>query len=165
MSDIYKQLLELINSNNPSIVPFSTVNISFSEPVVDIGDTWNTKITVSAIPSAGYVGSVDLYYNRIDIAEFGVGIWLFSDTQITNDSLIDLLNINRNAFLLVSDIEPIAIPDMVLGDIMVFPITIKNNSINWIGNNSVSTIIGFPVIAENLNILVNTVFPTNNYLE
>jgi hypothetical protein len=138
--------------------------ISFGPPVPDSSTIRNTKITVNSIAGQGFIGSVDLFYNRISLSAMGNVVWLFSDTPFTPDSVISLLNSGENAFLMVEDVESIVIPEMRVGDIYVLSLTAKPNSINWTDRIDTSLIVGFPSIAASLRNLMNTTLPVPGYL-
>lgn len=167
----YDQLLAVINSDNPSPIPFDLTNITFSDPVPDTGANWNTKITVNAIPNAGFRGAIDLFYNRIDLAAIGVDNWLFADVQFTEDIVLSLINTTRNAFMVPEDIAPLQIPGMRYGDIINVPLISDPISVNWIGQNNLNLFIGLTQIASSLQVaaalfdsLMNTDLATLGYL-
>ena len=164
MPTVYDKLLELINSSSNGSVPFDLSMISFGTPVPDSSTIRNTKITVSSIAGKGFIGSVDLFYNRISLSAMGNVVWLFSDTPFTPASVVSLLNDGENAFLLVDDVESIIIPDMCVGDIYVLSLTAKPDSINWTDKIDTSLIVGFPSIANSLRTLMNTALPAPGYL-
>ena len=165
MATPYDQLLALINQDNPVTPPFDLTNISFSNPVPNTTNSGNTMITVNALPNAEFVGSIDVYYNRIDFKDLDATVWLFSDLPFTEDITVGLLNTFRNCiFLQATDIVPLTIPDMRIGDIVVMNLTAQPNSINWVGQTSMSMFMGFPVIANFLDELVNLEFAKPNYL-
>jgi hypothetical protein len=161
---VHDKLLELLNIDNPNTVIFDNNNISFSDPIAEVGNGYDTKILASALPGTLYTGSILLYYTRINLLELGNAVWLFSDVPFTTDIVISILNTARNAFLIVDDLETIIIPGMALGDIRSIVFTAKPNSVNWIGSNVASIIIGFPSIVNRLNTLLNTKMPTVGYL-
>jgi len=163
-SSSYDKLLDLLNINNPNTVRFDSSNISFSLPTEDIGNGWNTKITVNAIPNSKYVGSVDLFYHRIPLSDVGNNLWLFSDEPFTTESIVEILNSAKNTFLLVTDMDAIAIPEMRVGDIASVNLIAHRESLGWIGNVDVNLIVGFPSIASRLHTLVNTTLPGSEYL-
>jgi hypothetical protein len=165
MTTQYDQLLALINQQNVYKFPLTLDNIAFSNPTPVVGINGNTKITVSSLAGYGFEGTVDVYYNRISFQELDSVVWLFSDTEFTSDSIVTLLNTDRNCIFLAStDIEPITVPGMRVGDVVVLSLVAKPNSINWVDQTSLSLIMGFPSISNDLNNLVNFVFPTQGYL-
>jgi hypothetical protein len=164
MNTIYDQILALINNQNENTVPFSLSNISFSDPIADSTTDHNTKITVESVAGAGYLGSVDLFYNRISLQQIGSFIWLFSDEPFTPDSVLSILNDSRNAFLVSTDVEQLNIPDMTVGDIVVMPIVTKPTSVNYNGESTLSLFTGFPIIANSLDNVMNSILPSANYL-
>ncbi len=164
MATVYDQLLALINSSSNAAVPFDLTNISFGTQVPDSSTSQNTKITVQSVAGAGYVGSVDLFYNRISLTELGNVVWLFSDVPFTPDSVIALLNASMNSFLLVDDVDSVVIPTMRVGDICIVSLIAKPDSINWTDNIDTSLIIGFPSFEDSFNTLMNFTLPAAGYL-
>ena len=161
----YDQLLALLNRDNPSDTPFTADNVTFSNLSVNTTNNRNTKITVNEVPGAGFIGTIDVYYNRIDFQELDSNVWLFSDVPFTSDITINLLNTFRNCvFLQASDVQPLVIPGMRVGDIVVMGLVANATSINWIGQTQLSLFMGFPVIADFLNQLVNINFAAPGYL-
>jgi len=165
MTTLYDQVLNYLNTDNVNQVPLTLADITFSNPVPSNITVDNTLITVSAIAGSGYEGSVELYYNRIDFAELGSTVWLFSDIEFTTDIVISLLNTDRNCiFLDNTDIATLNIPYMVSGDVASVILTAQENSINWTGSTVLSLFMGFPIISNTLHELVNTTFPAPGYL-
>lgn len=66
-----EQLVDLINEANPDLpFPINSVDYEFSNPqsvTVTEEEPTNTRILVIAKPSAPYIGSIDLRYNRINL--------------------------------------------------------------------------------------------------
>ena len=161
MLSSYERLMELINSSNPQTTPFDSNSIKFSDPISDLGNGWNTKITISAMPDSKYEGTVDMHYTRIDLSRIGTGLWLFSDYPFTIQNIVDILNATKNTFLLSEDMGVINIPNMRTGDIDTIKLTTNPKSLGWIGEVNVNLIIGFPGIANILHQLVNFTLPAN----
>lgn len=64
-------LYSLINVANPGLVngSLSDANVTVSAPAILSGDPSgkNTKVTLTSIADAGYTGTADVTYNRLDI--------------------------------------------------------------------------------------------------
>ena len=164
MVSSYDKLIDLLNKDNPYAVRFDSTNIVFSDPIPDDGDSWNTKLTISAVPGSGFIGSVDVTYHRIPLSDIGEGNWLFSDEEFTIDTIVSILNTAKETFLLATDMNTIAIPDMRVGDIETVVLSAHSKSLGWIGSVGVTITLGFPGIAEKLNLLVNNTLPGDGYL-
>lgn len=161
----YDKLLNLINSDNIVIPPLNVDDISFSDPVVDIGATWNTKLTVSSLPTSEYIGSVDVFYTRPNLIELDSTKInnLISEIPFTPEMIINLINANRGTNFNVSDLELISIPIMDIGDVASVTLIMKSNSLTWIGNIDVSVLYGLSNNTDILHNLLNHVFPTDGY--
>ncbi|EKD22663.1 MAG: hypothetical protein ACD_84C00018G0004 [uncultured bacterium] len=156
----HDKLLELLNNDNPRQIKFDRTNVTFSNPIENIGEGYNTRINVDSVPGGGFLGNVDVFYHRINLADLGNDIWLFSDMPFTEDMIISMLNTSRNAFLLASDLDAMAVPIMAVGDIRSIVFTTQPNSVNWIGSNNAMLIIGFPGIVSRLDLFLNTTLPS-----
>ena len=184
MSSINK-LIDLINADNPHPALLSKNNITFSIPTVEVGESWNTVVTVSAIQGSGYVGEVDVRYKRIDLTELGSSVGLISENVFTPDTVVSVLNKSRGAFLGIEDIDFITVPPMGVGDIETIALVARSDSLGWTGRINVSLLVGLPdnisLLHELLNIklpltigpmypadlfhtLLHVKFPSNNYL-
>jgi len=164
MESSYDKLINLLNASNPNPVKFDSSNVSFSDPTPDTGTGWNTKITVNTVPNPKYKGSVDVFYRRIHLSDIGSDVWLFSEEQFTIETIVSILNTAKDTFLLATDMDAIAIPVMRVGDIRTVVLAANPKSLGWVGDVSVSLIIGFPGIASRLHSLMNTTLPGSGYL-
>lgn len=164
-SKIYDKLISLINEANINEHTLTKNEIALSNPIPDSSTTANTKINVLSIPGSGYIGDVDVFYNRIDLAELGTNLSLLSEIQFSLDNIVSELSLSRVADLDLSDIENITIPSMIVGDINNVTLTAKQNSLGWIGENNVSLLYGLSYNSVNpLHHLMNVVLPGANYL-
>lgn len=83
MSDLTKTAKELfyalVNDANAALSakPLADTNVSLSAPTSGTFGEKNTKVTITALADQGYSGTVDVTYNRLDIAT------LFSDASLT----------------------------------------------------------------------------------
>lgn len=158
MSSINK-LIDLINADNPHPALLSEKNITFSVPIVDIGETWNTAVTVSAIKGSGYVGQVVVRYNRIDLSNLGSEIGIISEEAFTADTVVSILNRTRGSFISLDDVSSIAIPVMNVGDIETIALTAKTDSLGWTGRVDISLLMGLPENTGLLHELLNIELP------
>lgn len=61
-------VIDLINAANTSTLDDTKISIGTPSILTDNADGHNTGAKVSAIKGSGYIGSVDITYNRLDIA-------------------------------------------------------------------------------------------------
>ncbi len=114
------QVLALINEDNVATVPGGGLilgtHVSFGVPAVNDhpGATTNTKLTVSSVVNSGYVGSVEVVYDRLDLSGFSA----YGAAEVVipeNPTLQDVLNsFNQlyDANLELADIDQtVALPD------------------------------------------------------
>ncbi len=59
--------LEMIKQTNSTASALTTGMLTYGLPTVDTGDR-NSIVTVTALAGSGYKGSVNMHYNRVDIA-------------------------------------------------------------------------------------------------
>lgn len=101
-----KIILDLINLNNQDDETFSTVSFDTPVPLVT-GSVRNTSLGVNSVPGGRSVGSVTVFYNRLDL---GV---LFSQNKLNvvianPNTTMDLLPIINHTFGLGLDATDIA---------------------------------------------------------
>lgn len=174
----YETLLNIVNADNPIQQPLTAADVVFSDPVIDIGPNWNTKVTITAIPGSRYTGSVDVCYHRelLDALNNSVINEVISDVPFTPELILSLLNASRNTTFTLSDMVccdcgpvcncnkgGISIPDINLGDVASINLTIRSNSLAWIGDTNISVLYGLPTNIGLLHQLLNHVFPNNGY--
>lgn len=148
-------LLGLINSQNNPATPVSADNVEFTN-VTALDAGVRTKATVVAKPNTVYVGSVDIFYNRINLSAIVDGTGLLSATPFTVDMILQKLADNWNAFLTVDDLEPFSIPDTSDGEIHDIPLVAAANSPICVGSVMISL---DQTDTAPLNTLLNTTMP------
>lgn len=160
-------LLNLINSENPHQKDLTLADVTFSEPTIDIGENWNTKVTVDSIPGSRYIGSVEVCYMRPHLAELNNSVisTIISEVPFTPEIILNLLNTSRGTDFTVGDMEEITIPVINMGDIASITLVMKSNSLAWVGDTNVSVLYGLPSNTNLLHELLNHVFPSNNYFK
>lgn len=172
----FESLLNIVNSDNPIQQPLSASDVVFSDPVEDIGPNWNTKVTITAVPGSRYTGSVDVCYNRVPLDALNNSVInnIISDTPFTPELILSLLNASRDTNFTLSDMKccdcdhdchcgGFDIPDIGLGDVASINLTVKSNSLQWIGDTNVSVLYGLPTNISLLHQLLNHVFPNDGY--
>lgn len=172
----YESLLNLINADNPIQQPLTAADVVFSDPIEDIGENWNTKVIVTAVPGSRYTGSVEVCYNRVPLDALNNSVIneVISDVPFTPEMILNLLNSSRDTTFTLSDMQccdckhdcncnTINIPDIGLGDVASINLTIKSNSLHWIADTNISVLYGLPTNIGLLHQLLNHVFPNNGY--
>jgi len=162
----FESLLNIVNADNPIQQPITAADVVFSDPIEDIGETWNTKVTITAIPGSRYTGSVDICYHRepLDVLNNSVINEVISDVPFTREMILNLLNSSRDTTFTLSDMACcFCVPDIELGDVASINLTVKSNSLEWIGDTNISVLYGLPTNIGLLHQLLNHVFPNDEY--
>ena len=155
-------IIALINADNPIDIPHTSESITLSLPVVDIGESWNTKLTVSSVDGYGYFGDVDVFYHRIELAELGP-INLLSETPFTRETIVALLNSRKGTELDVSDVVDLFVPDMALGETGTVVLAAQADSLGWTAEAEIALLFGLPENVDLLHQLVTVTFPASGY--
>lgn len=102
-------LLDQINEDNTSSL--TPALVTFGAVATDAG-VRNSKITVTSQAGSGYTGSVEVFYNRVDLATVpGARSTTFQVGDATNLSdLIDEINTAYQLNLTANDFVDVAIP-------------------------------------------------------
>jgi len=157
------QVLALINTDNVATVPAGGLilgtHVTFGTAAVNDnpGATTNTKLTVTSAVNSGYVGSVEVEYDRLDLVGFeayGPAEIIIPDTPTLQD-VIDAFNVLYESNLQLEDIdETVTLPEPDF-DGETYTLTAKASSYAFIGTIDVvlslastplSTIITNPVL-------------------
>lgn len=155
-------VIDLINAANTATkAKFDETKILVSNPtVLDASDAsgHNTKAHVSAVKGGGYVGNVDVTYNRLDIGLLFKGIAanldLGSTVPKTTKDLLDSLNARFGLGLTEDDIEDQPI-DTSASQPWTTTVAIKTSSLAYLGTLTL-TIGPDPEVGERLNTVVLT---------
>ena len=131
MSITQTKLYGLLNARVSPSVPFSPQNTELVNVVADSGATWNSRMTLRALPGQGYSGSTPVLYRRIDLA--AMGLPEFSLGQVTShQAMLDALNSRYGSWLTMSDIDVDAIGTDE-GIDQTITMTARPNNFAWIG--------------------------------
>jgi len=117
---------------NPADYDFT--NPVAAEPPEGSTASYNTRVTLAANnPAAPYVGSVEIYYNRLDIADLGrlADIYLQSPNITTTHGAIDSLN--RRFGLNFRPEDLIDRPAVVNGEYNTLILEATVESLGWFG--------------------------------
>lgn len=159
------KLLALINADNPHNPPLTFDSVALSNPAVDVGDAWNTKVTVSSVPGHGYFGDVDVFYTRPGLSVLGSNVGLLSEQPFTADSIVSLLSAKRQADVTLSDLDVFTVPHLtVLGEMQSVVLVAKSDSLGWTGATEVALLFGLPPRVDLLHQLVTQIMPAAGYL-
>ncbi len=158
-----EKVIDLINQENTPVYPLTTSVISFSDLTPDEETSWNTKLTVNAIPGQGYIGTVDIFYRRINLTELGLSVYLASEAPFTVSSFLEKLNNDRLTSMTEEDLEPDFLPSMDTGVPTDVLITATDGSLAWRGNVTVQVVTGLPETYNALHTLLNETLPADGY--
>lgn len=157
------KLLQALIAQNPPPIPFTDATISISDPAPADGGDWNTKVTVSSVAYGGYLGSVDVYYKRVDLSELGTDIGLESEFPFTVESLLAALNEARASWVSPDELETVVLPDQTTCVVHSVSLTAKPSAYGWKGTNTISILIGIPAEADLLHHLLHVIMPADGY--
>lgn len=131
-------VVDLINTVN--IAALVTTDMTFGPPSVNAGGAHrNTNIDVTATPNSLYVGTVNVNYDRVNIAIVpGTRSTTFSASNVTNiRDLIPQINarygINLTPVDYVDGALPVVSP-IIVGDAHDFQLVMGTNSLVFIGS-------------------------------
>lgn len=147
-------IIDLINVANSTSL--NSTKISFEAPSVLSNDpnNHNTGVKVVAVKDSGYIGDVDVTYNRLDIGLLFKNIALNLDVTkpATTKDLLPKLNSKYGLGLTIDDIEDNAV-DMSGDGPHTHTIVMKVTSLAYIGQ--VTTTIGpDPEVGERLDTVI-----------
>lgn len=129
-----ERLIELIDRNNPiKPIPFDIENVDILLPSEDIGQGWNTKVTVVGITGNGYRKEADVYYTRVTLSELGENITLYAPDYFTPESLLEALNFVKGTSIGLDDVKELTIPSISYDDLQLFTVHADPLSLAWIG--------------------------------
>lgn len=127
-----ERLIALMIASNPQAALLSPSVITLSPPRQLIGN--KVEVTICAVPDTGYLGSVDINYNRINLSEFGTGLSFIEQYNYSLLKIVDNLNTLRNSYLAINDIDVTTVIDAIDPDIKIVTITAKPTSYEWFGS-------------------------------
>lgn len=140
-------LYSLINRVNGT--EFSVSNTTLSAPQINTNPAFaskNTSVQLSGIPSTGKVGTVTLYYNRRQIAEW-LGGAVFECTKENETRIVDLLprlNDDLGLKILEEDIIDNALPSMEDGP-ATFSLIMNTDSYGFTGQIQIKL---YPAVSD-----------------
>lgn len=135
-------LLACLNQTNGRNVPME--DVVFSLPTAGTLAGYNSKITVTAAPGSGYVGSGDYHYNRLALTWLEVenNILLDSETSYRISDLVAILNGVHRTGLTAEDIlnwdEPV--PALEAGHPITVTLIAHPDSYAW--KDSLTLVLG-----------------------
>ena len=140
------KLFELLNAQVQPPVPFTPVNVQLVNPVANAGVSWNTRLTMQAVPNRGFVNDALVYYYRVDLADLGTQEFQLSEIA-SAAALVAALNTRLNAWLDVSDLEAFTIPANE-GTDENLTLTAVPGSLGWVGS--------MPIVLKALAVTMST---------
>lgn len=159
-----EKLLALINADNPRpLSPLTFADVTFSPAVIATGGPKNTKVKVSAIPGSGYKGSVNVYYDRLDMSVLGPFSFT-SETPFTFEEILQMVNEATGQDFVLDDIAEIDCSWMEIGDISLTRLEATDQSLEWMGQTELNLLYGLPGNTDVLHYLLNHTLATDSYL-
>lgn len=129
--------LELIKQTNVTASALTTAMLTYGLPTVDTGER-NSIVTITAVPGSGYKGSVDMHYNRVDIATvpgvrsktFPVGDATKLSDLIPEINLAYAINLGPEDY---DDVDFVAFPGIEPNETQDVPLSVNIDSLVFIG--------------------------------
>ena len=163
--DSQDKLLELINETNVPPKALTNVNVKFVgiEPTGGSG----AKLILESVPGRGYIGSAELTYTRLNLAEILAGATVRSPDDLSPEGFLDMLNAAYSLFLSTIDLELIEIPPLNEGESAQIQLTTVPDSYGFYGAVSIKLEFGKSwldqvVANKNLNTLRHPISLTYN---
>jgi hypothetical protein len=151
-----QELLGLVNAVNEKSLTLNDVTIGAPQPLNYANR--NTSVVLSGKQGTRYSGDKMFYYNRIPLTMLGYPT-LASETAVTPDALLSLLNAEVQADLQLTDLEPVVIPNVPDAEVGTVTLTAKATAIKWSGNTKVDIISGLSDFSQ-LHTFVHTTLPS-----
>lgn len=127
-------LVEKENGLTLNPVDYDFTNPTAATPPEGSTASYNTRVTLSAnTPAAPYVGSVEIFYNRLDLADVGrlAAVYLQSPNIDSTHGAIDSLN--RRYGLNFKPEDLIDQPAVINGDYNTITLEATAESLGWFG--------------------------------
>lgn len=157
-------LLGLVESENN--IQLDPADYDFENPIPATppeGSTasYNTKVTLKANnPAAPYVGSVDIFYNRLDVADLEVLADIYVQTPSLNNTHDVIDSLNRRYGLNFETTDLVNHPTVDHGTYKTVTLEAEPTSLGWIGTLDISATEGDLVLEEHV---LNTALGGLNY--
>lgn len=140
----FDAIVDLINKNNTLYHPLTVNKLTPSLPQVAVNSTKNTVLTISAVFGSGYTGSVDVYYNRIDLSQLGSAVEVSSEEAFTVDSFLQAMIDKYGLSIVSEDLLPYDVSAIQTLEETTVTLTAHPCSLMWKGTIGVSTAVGLP---------------------
>lgn len=141
MANTERLFIVLNDMFNPPKI-FTENRISFSVPEVTTENDRNTKVTVTGIPGKGYYGDVDVYFNRLDLAEFVSSFDFRSVTEMTQENIIQGLAASTGLQVSPDDFVSFTPPVLGDGEAQTIHVTAAATSLQWVGEMDINLSFG-----------------------
>lgn len=152
----------LINEENLPPKLFTEGNLKLETPVPSVGDGYNTKLPVSAVPGRGYWGEEEVFYKRINMAEVTRETPYRSTVTLTPEIVLQLINNTTGLFITPEDIEPFTPPVLLEGQSGDVVLVALSNSLGFTGTLTAKFEYGrawldVAVVQRNLTVLTHPI--------
>jgi len=112
---------------------FTEKRLSFSVPQPTTEHDRNTLVTISGIPGRGYYGEVDVYYDRMDLADYVTSFDFRSLETMTREMIVLGLSNKFGLDINPEDFEEYTPPVLGDGEAISSRIEIAETSLQWFG--------------------------------
>lgn len=137
---IYTQLNDL---NSPFRL-FSPRTVGLGTPVVNEGGEHNTRLTLTAVPGRGYIGDVDVYFDRVPLSDLIQSTDLRSQEPWTPAIVASMLQSSTGLPLVADDFEPFTVPVLKPGESKQVTVKLKEGSFGFYGELTLNLLYGKP---------------------
>lgn len=141
-----EKLIAFLNADFTPQKEFTKKNLAFSDPAVDLGEEWNTKMLIKGVPGKGYYGQVEVQYRRVSLTQLGDAVEIRQEEPFTIEQICIQLNGLMGAFLSPEDLEEVELPVLTVGQSAVVTLTAKGDSIGWADQVTITITFGKPYL-------------------
>lgn len=151
------QLLRAVNDQQSGLpIPITDVTATMTTPLPVVGSAGNSHIVVTGTETAPsgaddvYTGTVDVIYNRLDLALLfkGVGFIWEGKTETSLYAILPDIALRYGIAFTTDDVADVSFPDLVLAKQINF--TAKAASLNFVGTTKL-TVQRPPISLNELN--------------
>lgn len=137
---IYTQLNEL---NTPFRI-LSDRTIRMGSPVLNEEGPYNTRLNLKAQPGRGYIGDVDVYFDRVPLKDLVEQTELRSQDAWSISLIVQLIQASAGIPLSTEDFEPFEAPVLQPGESQQLTVKLKEGSLGYYGDLTLDLLYGKP---------------------
>lgn len=139
---IKDKILAAIKQSNPLAINLLPEDITIGLLTVLSNDTKNTQVTLTAAADSGYVGSINVKYNRRNLNTLNSNLTFYSTTSFTQEYIVSKINETCNTEFVTTDFLSFTIPSNNQGIVQRIQLIASATNYLWFGSVYISTIRG-----------------------